>query len=386
MRTKPIIIALSTLVVLVCLWIGSRLSEKLLLWTDEIYTQVGIIEKNSYIDLVLLKSDETSRSPLFYLIQKTICDITNFHFPFEWKQERFVKDVYSQRIMRFSSNVFMSLTIGLIFLYFAFYYSYSSGVLAILMTLSSYLVWSYWVEARPYSLWILLTVSQVFLFMEILKKSAYHKKLWLILGVVHIALSMTIFLSIMQILAVSVILWFCINKDWKSYWWITVWPVVLNLFFFFKTHNLGVNFVGTPQNMINLNFSLDRLIFVSLFAGILLFVKKSYYPVTFDKISYKELEYSKPFFLFTFVMLAFGLIMLFILKMIENGLGSCVHMRHWLFLTPISIIATTLAFIHLGRMFRDKKLILFILFSGAAGILWLGFSKVYVHFLSRVIN
>lgn len=361
----------SLLVVLICFGIGSKLSEKLILWTDEIYTQVEIIDKSSYLDLVLLKSNGINQSPLFYLIQKAICDIADFRFPFKWNGERFMKDVDAQRTMRLSSNIFMSLSIGLIFLYFSTHYSYGSGVLAVLMTLSSYLIWSYWVEARPYSLWILLTVAQIFLFLDILKKSSHQRKFWVALGIVHIALSMTIFISVMQILTVSAILWFCVNKDWKAYWWVVIWPLVVNLLFFFKAYSSGVCFAGSLQDMIYFNFPADRLVFVLLFAVFL--ANKN-----------KELESLKPFFLFAFVMLVLSVIMFYKLKMMETGNGSTIHMRHWLFLTPISIIATMLAFIHLTHMFRANKFILSTLFLGILGILWTGLSKVYTHFLSRM--
>jgi len=158
---KPIkkkIIAVVLLIFL--LYLGYSLSIRKPLWNDEMYSQVTVIDQVSYKDIMLIRFGESVNSPTFYFIQKFICDLTGYKFTKKWYKEWEISDLRSQIILRIASNIFMSLSIVFIFYYFAACYSGWIGIYAILVSLSSYMVWAHWAEARPYAIWFCLTGIQ----------------------------------------------------------------------------------------------------------------------------------------------------------------------------------------------------------------------------------
>ena len=144
---------------------GFLLSQHKLLWRDEIFTQQSAIDTHSYLDLLTSKIPDGNKNPLFYIIQKAVCDISSFHLPVTYsKEQNFIRDIPSQIILRIPSNIYMSLALALIFYFFARFVSVLAAFYALSVALVSPMVWMYWVEARPYSLWFLLTTIQLLLF------------------------------------------------------------------------------------------------------------------------------------------------------------------------------------------------------------------------------
>jgi uncharacterized membrane protein len=54
----------------------------------------------------------------------------------------------------------MSLGLALIVWFFCVYYSLLGGLIAFIVAISSYMLWYYWAEARPYALVFLATTIQ----------------------------------------------------------------------------------------------------------------------------------------------------------------------------------------------------------------------------------
>ena len=217
-----------------CLLAGYWLSQRKPLWNDEIYTQVTVIDKVSYFNLLTRQNPEGNNAPLFYIIQKAVCDLTGYTFPHLWKGESewFYSEPRAQIILRMSSNVFMSLTIACIFYFFAKFYSGWTGLYGLVMALSTGVVWTYWVEARPYTLWVLLTTLQSLILLYMLEQNKVDQKLWVGLSGVHFLLSLTVILSLMQIVIASAILWLLKVKNWKKYIFLTLVPCGLCLFYY----------------------------------------------------------------------------------------------------------------------------------------------------------
>jgi len=69
---------------MICLAIGFKLAYDKPLWNDEIYTLVSSVSRVSYLDILLGRVKEGNNCPLFYVIQKGICDIARYSIPAPW--------------------------------------------------------------------------------------------------------------------------------------------------------------------------------------------------------------------------------------------------------------------------------------------------------------
>ena len=197
----------SFLIFFILIGIGISLASRKQLWTDELYSQKQI-ETIPFSELIKgkLNKAEGNPCPLFYLNQKMMFSLIKFKFPIPWKGEFCIYEPASQIIIRILNIIYVSLGLTIVYYIFGHYYSLRTGILALLMFLSNPMVWLYWAEARPYGLWFLLTIIQCSLLLSILnapQKSNY----WIWLYLIHILLSMTIILTLPQILFVSLTIW-----------------------------------------------------------------------------------------------------------------------------------------------------------------------------------
>ncbi len=206
LTSRKVIFQLSLIVFIVCFCVGLGLSLRKPLWNDESFSQSQNIEMFSYKDLFLGKTlYEGNKCPLFYVMQKAFCQAAGYSFPYEWEQQWLIEDIKSQILLRLNPNFFMSLSIALIFFYFARYYSIGSGIYSILVTLSFFMVWFYWVDARPYAMWFFLSTVQLLLFLVLLKEE--DKKVvsfsYRCLMLTNLAMAFTISIAVAQITIVS---------------------------------------------------------------------------------------------------------------------------------------------------------------------------------------
>jgi len=104
---------------------GLLLAEHKPLWNDEIFSQTNV-EVRSYAQLFLGKASEGNNCPLFYVLQKAICDLVKYKAP-----EALIRrqlngvDAFSQIILRLQPVFFMALSIACIFYYFTRFNSIS---------------------------------------------------------------------------------------------------------------------------------------------------------------------------------------------------------------------------------------------------------------------
>jgi len=185
---------------------GFLLSERKLLWTDELYTQQAVIDTRSYSDILTSRTPEGNKNPLFYVMQKVVSNIYSYHMPVYFSGDFYrTRDIPSQVIMRIPSNIYMSLALALLFYFFTRFFSILAAVYALSVALVSPMVWMYWAEARPYPLWFLLTTVQLVLLCcpFIAPKIKTTNKLFL----THIFLALTASASIFQISIAVLVLW-----------------------------------------------------------------------------------------------------------------------------------------------------------------------------------
>jgi len=104
---------LSGAVLIMLLVIGYSLSERKLLWNDELYSQNTAIDAEPYAGLLSLNFPDGNKNPLFYVVQKAVCGIFSYHMPAIYSKElNRTRDIPSQAILRIPSNVYMSLALA----------------------------------------------------------------------------------------------------------------------------------------------------------------------------------------------------------------------------------------------------------------------------------
>ncbi len=212
--------------------VGFSLSRHKALWTDEFFTQKDSIDSQSYKDILTLQIPDGNKCPLFYLIQKINADLFSCKLSVAHIHGlNIILDARSQVITRIPSNVYMSLALAGIFYYFTRSFSLFTAIYALLTALVSPMVWLYWVEARPYSLWFLLTTAQLLFFCStVLSPKIKVNKF--IYGT-HILLVLTTPGSILQISIMAMMLFLKGGyRKWQLVWtWVL--PMGIFLVFFF---------------------------------------------------------------------------------------------------------------------------------------------------------
>ena len=270
----------------------------------------------------------------------------------------------------------MSLAVVLIFYFFWQNYSLLAAVYSWLVSLSSFMVWAYWAEARPYALFFFLTTLQIFFFLKLFKKNGSSRPQWLGLIVTHFLLSLTAVLSLIQIVIVSAALWLFKDKDWKKYIGVTIVPSLLTIFYYLEAPKFNFWFLNTPQEVLGASYPVDRLFFVGLFVGALLlsFMQKRVPKLgQFRLINDNEFLEKLPFLMVTAGMLlgAYAFVMLLkfkeVLPEVSVDIPSFqVSARYFIFLAPFSIYATVLFTVAIFRSLRLRSFqILFFLGVGA---------------------
>lgn len=347
------------LVFLVCFYVGLLLAEHKSLWNDEIFTQINSVDR-LYKSQLLGQIGEGNNAPLFYSIQKGICDLFHYQTPDLWHNQT----SYDRLILRFNPVLFMSLSIACIFFYFSRFYSLFAGAYSLFLSLSSFIIWAYWAEARPYSLWIFLTTVQSLYFLYIFRHKI-RRRTWIGLTITHFLLSFTAVFGAFQIFIVSGLLWIFKEKRLEKYILLTLIPICITIFYYTQTHKFNFYFDLTPEQLLRDCFSRDRLYILLIFG---------FFLMTPNKVISEGI----PYFLLTLLMiLAFiFIIVIFKIKSNPNIDGFPVSSRYFVYLTPISIISTTLLSTIIFRSLETNRLIQLFVLSGMGYLVIHRFIKI----------
>ena len=341
-------------VFVVALSIGYFLSIQKPLENDELFTHVSSVENLTYAQILTVKISEGNVSPLFYLTQKAFLDLIQFRLPFVWNGDWFVKDIPSQVALRCLANLFISLSITLVFYFFTKLYSIGVGIYGALVSVSSFMILSYWVVARPYALWNFLTTLQVLLFLYLLRCTCSSKKAWWLLIGTHFLLSLTVTFSAVQITAVSLILLFCKNeRSILRYVLLTVLPVALCMVYYFGAPKYAFFFIDGPIQLICASFPKERLALVFLF-GIMLCAMA--YQNNKGHIISTLKDFRVTYFAFIGIMffLTAALLGFFLFKAQGKSEGFPLSNRYFIYLTPIGIIAAVLFTAEMWKALKGK--------------------------------
>lgn len=338
------VILASSLVFIACLSIGFWIAQQKYLWNDECYTAVSSVDGQSYISQLSGHIPEGSNAPLFYLLQKSFCQVIGYQIPVAWKEGHWDDNAQARIMLRVIPVVCMSLSIALVFLYFAYAYSFWTALYSLLIYVSSYMLWIYWAEARPYSVIVLVTTIQSLLFLHIVSRKEEGNKEWIALAAAHVFLSLTFIFSLGLIWAASVIIWFKRRWDKKRFLLIAVLPTAVALYYYAQAPRYPFYFDLTPEQLIRDNVSRERFYILLIFAVFLLAswlgtrIKWLRYPVN------QELNKAGAYFFFTLLALsaAFAVLGLFMLNPSPPGEGFPITSRYFIYLMPVGVIASVL--------------------------------------------
>ena len=365
---------LTGLLLIMCLGIGSELSQRKPLWNDEIYTQVNI-DKLSYEEIFLNLTSEGNNCPLFYILQKIICGIFQFKFPYTWNGDWAISDMRSQVIMRISSNVFISFSLVAIFYFFSRFYSLRVGGYSLLVALSSPMIWAFWVEARPYPLWIFLTTMQSLLFLSIIREERVSVRVWMWLMATHILLALTLILSFSQIVIVSCLLWIFKERKWQKYVGLVIIPVAICLFYYGRSKIIGYWLPAMPMELIFENVPQDRILIFVMY-----FVLEIFYYIQQRRHGKKEWLEGAHYFVFLVLMFIAAFAFLAIVKLWSPPGREDSHLpsRYLVSLVPVEIIATTIFSVSLTRVFHKQKWFWINIIIVLGGLLMIRFLKTFL--------
>lgn len=332
-----------------CSWTGSQLALRKPLWNDEIYTQVKGIERHSYAGILRGDLAEGNNFPLFYLLQKGVTDFIGYRFEGEWQGEWNVSDWKGQVVLRLTSIWLMALSLTVLFLFFWKEYGWPAGVYAFLTGLSSYMVWAYWAEARPYALWFFLTTVELLVFLRILRKGERLPAWGGFLAVVHVLLSLTIVFGVVQAAAVSFVLWMFHDRNLRPYLGLLVLPAVIGMFYFFHSPGMQFRLVHPPGVLIFPAFPVERLALIGAYTvGLgIYFLRKDRNVFAFRESRYAGL-------VVLFLMITAGILLIFKWNSAPGIQGFEVSERYFIYLTPLSIIAVMVIGLHAGEMGRNS--------------------------------
>ncbi|MDO8580874.1 MAG: hypothetical protein Q7S13_05280 [Candidatus Omnitrophota bacterium] len=393
MMKRHLILIGSLCVFLIVFAYGLFLAVHKTIGNDEIYSLVASVTPYSYIEILFGKiGGEGNIAPLFYLIQKLILDVAHYRIPDIWTQGSqfwfpwYHSDIHSQIILRLNPILFMSLAMASIFYYFARFYSFPLGFYSILVFFSAPMVWGYWADARHYSLWFFLTTVQSLLFLYMVETSKEERPFlwaWRWLIVVHILMAMTIIFSLVQIAVVSLLLWVFVEKKLRRYLWLTLLPIGVSLFYYFKTVKYKFWVEEESLQLILTCFSQEQVFIAAVFMLFLCLsiLSKKSLPFSqfadFVRIDQERIRRIGTCCLCLSVAMFFVALLilgLFQLWNTHGSIGNKISARYFIFLTPLGIISTTLFSYILLTAYRRRRWIqinIFICLSGTLVLLYL---------------
>jgi len=347
---------LSMILLAGCLAAGVYVSQVKPLWNDEIFTQVMGIENSSYQKIILGGLDEGNNCPLFYVLQKAQSEFFGYRLPFQWNGEWNVHEPYSQLFLRALPNVYMSLSVVVFFLFFWRIYSFPAALYILVVIFSSPMVWSYWAEARPYGLWFLLTTLQsVCLARLCLQNQGQRRLIWTLAGV-HLLLSLTVTLSVVQIAAgVIVLLIFC-PREIRKHILAAVAPGFVGLYYYLHSPRFKLWFADEGiMPLILDNIPFERMVLLGICAGfaVYLICQRSRFSRD-DELPVLWRE--RPFLIYAALMGALTAGILAFLQLIDEGgpEGFTVSSRYFIYLTSIAILAVGMGTVSLWRALKDN--------------------------------
>ncbi len=367
---------LSFLIFMILLIFGFRLASQKPLWNDEIYSQIASVENLTYVEILRGKISEGNATPLFYILQKAVCQITHYHTPEPWHRDEWTFDRMQDRIvLRIVSVLCTAGAIALIFYHFLKFHSLPTALFSLLLSLSTAILLHYWGEARPYALWIFLTTVQILLFLKVYIKEAFRPSIVRGLAVVHVFLSLTVVLSLAQILLISFLIWLNGLRERKYYFFLLFVPLIIGFGYYSVSPKYPFALIFSIEQYIRANISRDRFYIAVLFM-LGLAVHHLCERFKMDNIISPVIKKGIPALIIFVGAMAGACVILADFKVNAGPVMQFpVTEKYLIFLAPIGIITTTLFADVLVRAVK-MKWVSFIVLAMIAGLTLPRFMKV----------
>lgn len=354
-KKKSLLLAVSILLMSILMANGILLSRHKPLWNDEIYTQTHIIETSGYLKILSGKIHEGNNFPLFYVLQKTFLKINAYRFPIAWDGEWEIYAPKSQVLLRILPNIFMSSAIVAMFLYFWQTFGLVAGLMTSGLALSSPAVWGYWAEARPYSLWFLLTTLQNLAILRFrndtgkeFSSSIFH------LSIIHAMLCLTIPTGLLQTLVASLVIVFLKIKKTRAFLPLLVIPLCLWTPYWLAKMNIKLH-MTSPWRLILDNVPPEQWFVFALYVvlGCWTGFKQRYTKQPGGGRPELSTAYL-PYFISVFVIAAALLLYLFVFNSQTIANSFEISSRYFIFLVPSGVIMTVFIFLDLYALARKS--------------------------------
>jgi hypothetical protein len=316
--------------------IGILLARHKPLWTDELFGQQATVQRTSWPDIILGQTPEINKFPLFFMLQKGFLQLFHFQLGFVWDGSSLVVDPQAQVVLRVLPDILMSLAMTAIVLFFGFRSGYVGAIVAALICWSMPMVWLYWVEARPYALWFMLTVIQALLFISTAsQKEINAPKVPFLL--VNLGLCLTAPLGVIQTIVGQGLLWWAGARRGKFHIISGLGPLFLGAYYMMAQEKIGMYLFVPWQQIFLRNFSFEEMVFLGMFIILLLLSWRV-------EALHKYFLFGRIFLPFCLAFIAIAVAGLFYVVWKSNPQSPPVAERHFIFLTPIGIIMTVAIF------------------------------------------
>ncbi len=344
----PLIRVLTGFLFMLLLAYGALIASHRILWNDEYYSLFSSTLGASYKTMLMKGVGEGNNSPLFYVLQKALCDLFSYHPPEEWLKHWSGAHIFDQFFLRIQPVVFMSVALSALFYYFSRRNSLLVGAYALGVAMTSILFWFHWTEARPYAGWFALSLFQILFLLNILEGPVdQYKRTLACLCLVHCLLALISNLSVVQIFSATAVLSVFHRPRLLWYIFLALLPLGICSFYYVHAPHYDFFFVDGPLALINASVPKDRLFIIFLSAAVL-FVRcrgKGW----MARLEIKYLTY------FLLILGAFGVLLL---KLKYGGAGTGggfqVSSRYFLSLVPAGIVGTVLFSVYLIQAFPSK--------------------------------
>ena len=337
------------------------------------------VRVSSYGDILLGKIKNQANSfPLFFLIFKPFGQNLD---PDLWEENTVDYNIRC----RIVSVLCISLTMCLLFYYFACSYSLGCGFYSLIISLTKFTIWFFFALARPYPLWILLTAVQGILFFDLMKQG-YTQKTWNSLTLTHMALAMTHPFTLFYISSLSVALAIFIQRDWKKYIFMTGVPALLWGFYmlqFTPAYRYGqFTFPQPVHEVIFANFAKERILIFVVLLSTYFFLRYPREKEISSTTRWQLVKESRGIIALVSMMLLATFIIVLILKVHPGDPHPddvpSFALNYITFLTPVGIMTMTYGSYFLMRFFRNTW-IRWILVLSLSGVILLRGSIEWRH-------
>ena len=155
----------------------------------------------------------------------------------------------------------MAAGVALIFHYFALQFQLWTGLYSLAICLTSFMVWMYVMEARPYALWFFLTAIQMISLLRLADDNNERSRVYW-LGLANFLLGFTVIFSLIQNAVTSVLAWRLGVRDWRFSLGFLL-PASASLFYAFHAPKYSFWLAESFMGLLGASLPVDRILIIA---------------------------------------------------------------------------------------------------------------------------